>query len=178
MDTKTEISNHVSVQAKEISDRFLQIKNMLTKYESEIFASLDSSTFLEETDAKIKNELRKINGAIKPYHILKIGQDFVKAIENTIDDPCRYTFDDDRNILKKVFDPYNTYRNVFYDYKLKSDYRLDECFTWEEKEAYKIIRNAVQNFLENKKKEWIEIWFSKAYYENVDCGRIHISVKK
>ena len=162
-------------KAQEISDDFTELNKILTEYKNEIFNFLYIG---DDFDSKISGKLSSIKQAIKPFHILQKGYEFIQSIEGAISRNDTNIFDDNWDILKRVFDPCNTKWNVFYNYELKSDYRLSECFKFEEKEAYKIIRDEIKNFLENKKKEWIEIWFSKAHYDNVDCRRIHISFRK
>ena len=184
-----ELEVSITVYKMDLSHNLGKLQKTLDTMKEQIRDNLSGD--IKEFQDQLHSYNYSIWEKIKPYNVLRTWELFIKAIDFLIsskinnldiDDMQKQIFrivkysdiEDPKDFIKWVFDPCNTYWNVFYDYELKNDYRINECFSWETKKVYTIFRDEIQKLINYRKSKWVEIFFKKASYDNVDCGRIHI----
>ncbi len=152
----------IPLQEQKLSENIIEFKEILTEYEERIFDSLYIDQ--EYYDVKIWNKLSLIKKSIKPYHMLKQLYEFKRQIEIWISRSKSannkiwyFWFQDAHNSIGELL------YESWYEYKIKGDNRMKTFDTKEENMVYQAIRDNLKNFIDEYKKQWVEITFSESW---------------
>lgn len=160
-DSINNIDSLRSQETERLNNSFDTLKKILPEYRSRIFTSfIDTS----EYDVQIVNELWSIKESIKPFGIFKEGHSFITIIKVNILEMKKtgtksgyIRFQDTQNTIREILYEW------WYDYEIREDNRMKIFDNPRETEAYKAIRNALQKFVDENKKQWVEITFHESW---------------
>jgi hypothetical protein len=107
------------------------------------------------------NELWSIRESFKPLKILQEGASFIVSMKPAI----KEIKENNKQIWhSEHHDNYNLLSAIFYGYwsdlNIKKEEHIREFDNTKETEAYKTIRNELQNIVDDNEREWIVITFS------------------